>query len=157
MGETVAGLILIDSPCAATYPPLPDPAFDFYERIGIFKNGRLTLKLKKHFSGSMHSLKDYKPNSLDLFSNGMSPICVTIWAKEGFWVTVGPEEEAKYRPELEGMESNKCRDWMLNPRESFHGDGWDTLLPMVDVKVVDGNHFSIMKPPNVSELRTCLP
>ena len=98
----------------------------------------------------MHSLKDYKPDRLDVISNGMSPHCVTIWAREGFWVSVGEEVEAKYRPELDGVEANKCRDWMLNDREKFDADGWDQLLPRVDIKIVGGNHFSMMKAPNVS-------
>ncbi|CAF9923131.1 MAG: polyketide synthase pks16 [Alectoria fallacina] len=63
-GETVTNLIMIDSPCPGTLPPLPSPTLNLLEKAGIFdglsaSSGPITERTRLHFLGSVRALENY--------------------------------------------------------------------------------------------------
>ena len=55
------------------------------------------------------------------------------------------------RPEVL-PEEQRVVDWFLDDRTDDGSFGWDEILGSVSVVRADGNHFSMMKPPTVSQL-----
>ncbi|KAL9071452.1 MAG: hypothetical protein Q9161_004169 [Pseudevernia consocians] len=161
-GETITNLIMIDSPCPGTLPPLPSPTLNLLEKAGIFdglsaSSGPITERTRLHFLGSVRALEDYtvKPIPAD-----RSPGKVTvIWAQDG--VLEGREDIAgeEWMAGSSGGDANadmeKAKQWLTGKRTSFGPSGWDKLTGAeVQCHVVGGNHFSIMFPPKVSSALT---
>ncbi|GAP89889.2 putative acyl transferase acyl hydrolase lysophospholipase [Rosellinia necatrix] len=105
--------------------------------------------LQAHFRGSMEVLRNYRPRQLPL--SGIR--AALVWAKDGVLETLGEEAPASDRPHIAKGSggSNPGSDWVLSPRHDFGPNGWDLLLPEIEVEcsVVKGDHFSIMKAPAV--------
>lgn len=155
-GETITNLIMIDSPCPGTLPPLPSPTLNLLEKAGVFdglssSGGPITERTRLHFLGSVRALEHYTATPLPA---GKSPGKVTvIWAQEG--VLEGREEQGKeYMAATSSGDINadmdKAKQWLTGKRDSFGPSGWDKLTGTeVACHVVGGNHFSIMFPPKV--------
>jgi iron transport multicopper oxidase len=155
-GETITNLIMIDSPCPGTLPPLPSPTLNLLEKAGVFdglstSGGPVTERTRLHFLGSVRALEHYTATPLPA---GKSPGKVTvIWAQEG--VLEGREEQGKeYMAATSSGDINadmdKAKQWLTGKRDSFGPSGWDKLTGTeVACHVVGGNHFSIMFPPKV--------
>ena len=155
-GETITNLIMIDSPCPGTLPPLPSPTLNLLEKAGVFdglstSGGPVTERTRLHFLGSVRALEHYTATPLPA---GKSPGKVTvIWAREG--VLEGREEQGKeYMAATSSGDINadmdKAKQWLTGKRDSFGPSGWDKLTGTeVACHVVGGNHFSIMFPPKV--------
>lgn len=156
-GETVERLVLIDAPCPVTLPPVPASLVRFFDRIGLFGQQRggppdptagagigAPTWLLEHFDSTVANLQRYTPKAMRTPSR--SPKTFTIWAREG--VCKGPSDP---RPGL-GDEGNSSQKWLLDERVDFGPNGWDELLGGVDVSGVGvpGNHFTMMREPNVS-------
>lgn len=150
-GERIAGLILIDSPCPKLLPPLPTQTIDLLARIGVFdplskeKIAEIPLAVREHFLGSINALKQYVPSPLDPAK--APPKCLAIWARQGVWESV-PAEKHKLLREEAGLD-NKAQNWLMDPRTDLGPNGWSELLPKVECTVLEGNHFSIMRQPQV--------
>ena len=156
-GETVTNLIMIDSPCPGTLPPLPSPTLNLLEKAGIFdglsaSSGPITERTRLHFLGSVRALENYtvKPMPAD---QGPSKVTV-IWAQDG--VLEGREDSGgeEWMTGTSGGDANadmeKAKQWLTGKRTSFGPSGWDKLTGAeVQCHVVGGNHFSIMFPPKV--------
>lgn len=157
-GEPVEKLVLIDAPCPNRLPPLPVETVQVLENIGAFgglkdQRGGAEIRkgVKEHFSGSINALKGYTPSALR--SSMSDRMRVTIfWAKSGVWETVGPEVRARFESSAGGK--NIAKDWMMDKRTDQGPGGWDALVPgaKVECEVVTGDHFSIMRRPNILEL-----
>ncbi|ROV87534.1 hypothetical protein VMCG_10688 [Cytospora schulzeri] len=157
-GETVENLVLIDAPCPNRLPALPLETVQGLESMGVL--GRLNDQragaglregMKEHFAGSIKALRRYTPCALrDLSSNQLQ--VTVLWAKNGVWETVGPEVRARYESSTGG--ENIAKDWIMEKRTDQGPGGWDTLVPgaKVECKVVEGDHFSIMRRPNILDL-----
>ena len=155
-GETISNLIMIDSPCPGTLPPLPAPTLTLLEKAGIFdglsaSGAPITERTRLHFLGCVRALENYTVTPLP---SGKSPGKVTvIWAQEG--VLEGREEQGKeYMAATSSGDLNKdmdkAKEWLTGKRTSFGPSGWDKLTGTeVHCHVVSGNHFSIMFPPKV--------
>ena len=155
-GETISNLIMIDSPCPGTLPPLPAPTLSLLEKAGIFdglstSGAPITERTRLHFLGCVRALENYTVTPLPA---GKSPGKVTvIWAQEG--VLEGREEQGKeYMAATSSGDLNKdmdkAKEWLTGKRTSFGPSGWDKLTGTeVHCHVVGGNHFSIMFPPKV--------
>ena len=155
-GETISNLIMIDSPCPGTLPPLPAPTLSLLEKAGIFdglstSGAPITERTRLHFLGCVRALENYTVTPLP---SGKSPGKVTvIWAQEG--VLEGREEQGKeYMAATSSGDLNKdmdkAKEWLTGKRTSFGPSGWDKLTGTeVHCHVVSGNHFSIMFPPKV--------
>lgn len=166
-GETVTHLILIDSPCPGTLPPLPSPTLGLLEKAGIFEglgqskgstSGAITERTRLHFLGSVRALENYtaKPIPAD-----RSPGKVTvIWAHDG--VLEGREDTGgeEWMAGTTGdayADMAKAKQWLTGKRTSFGPSGWDNLTGTeVQCHVVGGNHFSIMFPPLIEAVGVAL-
>lgn len=156
-GETVTNLVMIDSPCPGTLPPLPSPTLNLLEKAGIFdglssSSGPITERTRLHFLGSVRALENYTVKALPA---GQSPGKVTvIWAHDG--VLEGREDTGgeEWMAGASGGDANadmeKAKQWLTGKRTSFGPSGWDKLTGTeVQCHVVSGNHFSVMFPPKV--------
>ncbi|KAK7742385.1 Type I Iterative PKS [Cytospora paraplurivora] len=157
-GEKVENLVLIDAPCPNRLPPLPVETVQVLESIGAFgglrdhrSGAEIREGVKEHFAGSINALKAYTPRPLRCPEPDRLRVTI-LWARSGVWETVGPEVRARYEASAGG--DNIAKDWMMDRRTDQGPGGWDALLPGAKVKcqVVTGDHFSIMRRPNILEL-----
>lgn len=154
-GETVLGLILIDSPCPLTLPPLPCESIDIFDSIGIFGNARkgssnVSPALKQHFVATIRTLEQYTPEPMNL--PNVPEACI-VWAKEGILESISYERIQA----PEDVSDHKTKAWLLEPRKDHGPGGWEKLIPHVVCKAVPGNHFTIMRQPQVRKDRFFYP
>ncbi|KAI9036832.1 type I polyketide synthase [Aspergillus affinis] len=150
-GKTIVSLLLIDSPCPGTIPPLTSETVDLLDRLGITtssKSQKDRSATHAHFLASIEALKSYIPQPM---MDENAPPCLTLWARSGVWESVPKEEQAKMRATW-GDDSCDAQRWIMDPRTWRGANGWDQLMPQINVEVVDGNHFSIMKRPQILEV-----
>ena len=153
-GEEVRGLFLIDSPCPGTLPPLPAPTFDILDEAGLFEGmkrmGRgIPLAMKQHFLKSVEALKNWTCVSM-AGRRGPGKV-VVIWGKGKIWEELGKGDGRKREMVSEGKSvGSVAKDWLLGKRSDYGPCGWDRLTGKeVECHVVEGNHFSMMKEPEV--------
>lgn len=159
-GETVARLILIDSPFPIGLEKLPPRLYDFFSSIGMFGSAEGKAPpswLIPHFLAFVDALDRYRARP---FALGRGPKTFIVWAKDGVCKNPGDP-----RPEPRADDPREM-NWLLNNRTDFGPNGWDTLLGCGgdgeddgndDEKVVvetieDANHFSLMEGEKVKEL-----
>jgi naphtho-gamma-pyrone polyketide synthase len=148
-GETVARLILIDSPLPVGLEKLPPRLYDFFSSIGMFGSGEGKAPPKwliPHFLAFVNSLDKYRAKP---FEPGRGPKTHIIWAKDG--VCKYPEDP---RPEPRDDDPREM-NWLLNNRTDFGPNGWDALLGRRDMVIEtldNANHFSMMEGKKVVEL-----
>ena len=147
-GETVERLVLIDAPCPMTLPPVPTSLVRFFDSINLFGQGSPTAAgtptwLLEHFDSSVANMHGYEPQAM---TPSQAPKTLAIWARDG--VCKHPSDP---RPHL-GNEESLSTKWMLDQRVDFGPNGWDRLLGKDNVSGlnVPGNHFTMMREPNVS-------
>ncbi|KAL9585668.1 MAG: hypothetical protein Q9203_004154 [Teloschistes exilis] len=158
-GESITSLIMIDSPCPGTLPPLPSPTLNLLEKAGVFdglssSSGRISERTRLHFLSSVRALENYTVTPL---LPGKGPEKVTVvWAQDG--VLDGKNQAAD---EVFGdspgdgsderlKDMDKAKQWLSGKRTSFGPSGWDKLTgTTVECHVVGGNHFSVMFPPKM--------
>ena len=146
-GKSVAGFIFIDAPCPGM-PLYTSETVSIIAKTGVFDEVREGLRdqLLGHFQRSMFAFNDYDPSSL---RSSLTPLKTwIIWADTGF----AQSSYGKNHEDLLGMITvdNKLQKWMMGPRALYGPHGWDKLLPRVECKVVQGDHWSIMRAPIVS-------
>ena len=160
MGEKVEQLILIDSPCPTTLEPMPKALVEYLEKIGTFgppqKQTSPTSRyqvarqqLAAHFEGSVRCLETYHATPLANTNN-----LVTHLFEASHGVYHAPEKAQLPPPDAE-LEDSSCAQWILYDREQGAAvRDWSALLGDVKIKEtrLEGNHFSIMRKPNVAGL-----
>lgn len=150
-GETVARLILIDSPFPIGLEKLPPRLYDFFTSIGLFGSNDQGSKappkwLIPHFLAFVDALDKYRVKP---FAHGHGPQTHVVWAKDG--VCKNPSDP---RPEPRADDPREM-NWLLNNRTDFGPNGWDTLLgggKVVVETLEDANHFTLMQGEKVVEL-----
>lgn len=138
-GGKVDRLILIDSPCPVSLPPMPTKMFVFLDSIGLLGSGNVTGTpdwVIPHFEATVRNLDMYLPLPILL---GQEPITTTIWARHGV-----ASANAGRRPPR-SPEDPKIMEWLLEDRTDFQYNGWDSLVPAgaIRCEVMDGHHFSM--------------
>lgn len=84
-GETITNLIMIDSPCPGTLPPLPSPTLKLLEKAGIFQglsssSGPISERTRLHFLACVRALESY---TIHRIPAGKAPgKVIVIWAKD---------------------------------------------------------------------------
>ena len=145
----VARLLLIDSPCPIRLEPLPARLHHFFDEIGLLGTGtgQSPTWLLPHFEYAIRALTAYKPE-LKSKSDFVAPSAHLIWATDG--VCKNPDDP-KPPPQDDDPKSMK---WLLENRTDFGCNGWDKLLGEENctMSTIEGNHFTMMKPPIVSLL-----
>ena len=154
-GHKIAGLILIDAPYPPTMPAISLETVELLGCIGVFDGVkkddaafRLPDKVSQHVSASIEALKQYTPTRLE----GSEAVLkgVVIWGSQGVWEGIGEEERIRCRENLQEAKGElEGKDWMMDKRDGDFGKGWETLIQDLKYEVIDGDHFSIMRPPRV--------
>jgi len=147
IGARVSKLILIDSPCRLDYGPMPRDVLDYVCSSGVIagegKASSAPAWLVQHFQGTIRAVKQYSPEP---FRADISPPTSVIWAARGVFEDF-PEAE------VAGLDlSDPVASWLLKPKSNPGANGWDKLLcgDKMQCCTVDGNHFSMVQPPHVS-------
>ena len=147
INKTVEGIFLIDAPCPGTIPPLPHETVDLLDNLGITGGAKSKVggnNTRTHFLGNIEALKRYTPRPM---MNGEEPTCLALWARDGVWESVSDEERRRLKSTW--GKDNEAQRWIMDARNWDGANGWEALLPKVHVEVVPGNHFSLMKRPQV--------
>lgn len=144
-GEKIDKLILIDSPCRVIYEALPKTVVDELTRKGLMgASGEKKAPewLVQHFISTVLSVDLYHPTPME---RQHVPKTYFIWVKEGLVKSVA---ESGLNVDL----NVKVTRFLLEPRNEFESNGWESLLPGADMKfyTMTGNHFQITQPPHVS-------
>ena len=151
-GNRVEKLFLIDSACPTFAGSLPESlveCLDSIDRIGMVNEDETREKTQgrpitsAHFTMSRQQVRGYRASKLP---GRNLPRVVLLSAKDG----VGKGENIT-RPKVLPREQ-KVVSWFLDDRADGDPLEWDELLGGVKVVRADGNHFSLMLPPMVSDL-----
>ena len=147
-GDDVATLILIDTPCPLIIEPLPSSLHRFFGEIGLLGEGdgaleRLPPWLLPHFAASVTALSTYEAKSLP---PGKTPKVMAIWCEDG--VCKNPEDR---RPDPYPYGHAQ---WLLENRTDFGPNLWDEYMEndKIECRQIEGNHFSMMRPPHADVL-----
>lgn len=149
-GNEVEKLILIDTVCPTFGNSMPDALVGFLDSInlvGMVNEDENQGKSKgqpirsDHFTLARQQLLEYKVSKLP---GRKMPQVMLVSAKEGV-----DKQDQVSRPVVL-PEEQRIVDWFLDDRIDQGSFGWDELLEGVHVIRADGNHFSMMKPPMVS-------
>ncbi|MCJ1478063.1 hypothetical protein MMC13_006738 [Lambiella insularis] len=147
-GEKVERLILIDSPCPLIIEALPLSLHRWFNDIGLLGDPdsgakKLPAWLLPHFQSSITALSTYCARQMD---PAKAPKTFAIWCEDGICkLPTDPRPD----PYPYGH-----AQWLLENREDFGPELWDALVGRENVvcQRVSGNHFSMMKAPNVQRL-----
>lgn len=147
MGEKTERLFLIDAPCPINLEPLPSELIDHIDSTGLLGTQSLPPPdwLKPHFEASMDNLAAYTP---DLMDPHEAPKTLIIWARDGLCKDGnGPNFS-------ESTREAKSAKFLLDNRVDLGCNGWDQLLGEENIitMAVRGNHFTMMREPDVSDL-----
>lgn len=161
-GVPVKGLILIDTVCPMTMPPLPVGTLDILDAVGIFDSIKKrsaeavnARDVRGHFLRSIEALEKYTPNPFpaprisDLVSR-------CIWVRSGVLELLPDEKKGNLSAEHAEQITNfnDMQKWLMTSRTDQSSGEWEALIGN-EVKsiVVDGDHFSMMRNPMVCCLR----
>ncbi|KUJ11557.1 polyketide synthase [Mollisia scopiformis] len=147
-GETVSKLILIDSPCRTDYGPMPHDVLEYVSKSGVISGqatGTAPQWLVDHFQGTIRAVREYTPKPFEEGKGPEQTFCV--WAKKGVF-------EDWPKAELAGLDlTDAVASWLLKPKTDPGSQGWEKLLGRgIRCVSVEGNHFSMVHPPNCKSL-----
>lgn len=151
-GNQVEKLFLIDTACPTFVNSIPSGLVDFFESIDhigmvneddIRERNKGRLITSDHFKLARQQLQRYEASRLP---GRRVPQVVLISARNGV-----DKQNKVPRPEV-GPDEQATIKWFLDDRTDDGCFGWDHLLGNVTVVRADGNHFSMMTPPMVSNL-----
>ncbi|OCK77458.1 PKS16 protein [Lepidopterella palustris CBS 459.81] len=164
-GHQIKGIIMVDSPCPRPLPEMPEPTIELMAKTGMFvgikragkPDAPMPLSTKQHLVSCVRALKVYDPKPMD--RNNLPGGCFIIWAKNGLFEKLGSSLTAAAAkedgPEIKNVTNAKgetvgiTTDWLKAERTSFGANGWEKLLTEEKIETIsiDGDHFSIMNPP----------
>lgn len=168
LGRRPAGLLVIDAVSPHSMPPLPLHTVDLLKVAGTWDSAdvgeegptrqhRQLEEMQLHFKASIRALEAYKASPLPQLMPGggkQGVACRAIWARHGALQHIDPERlqmvKRLYGEELE--HANAMQEWLLfSKHDDFGSHGWNGLVGgPVESTVIDGHHFSIIRPPAVS-------
>ena len=146
IGEAVARLILIDSPCRLVYDSMPLEVLDFLSKSGVVGNyepgDNLILPRNEHFVSTIRAIEGYSPTPVD---SVQAPQTFIIWASDGI------TDDLDLTNTKLDLSRNITR-FLLNDRTDLGPHGWENLLSpeAISIARMPGNHFSIIQHPQVS-------
>ena len=145
-GEEVSHLILIDSPCPLTIEALPKGLHKWFNSIGLLGDGEVDESktpawLLPHFQASITALSSYNARMID---PSKAPKTVAIWCEDG--VCKNPTD-----PRPDPYPTGHAL-FLLDNKTDFGPCLWDAMVGKQNVvcERMGGNHFTMMRAPNVS-------
>jgi thioesterase domain-containing protein len=111
------------------------------------------MSTKQHLLASVRALGAYKPVPMHPDRRPQN-ICL-IWVKHGLFERLSERVAAAIEKAKDSKEDighlDDMQNWFNAPRVDFGPNGWDRLLgDGAEYHVFEGDHFSIMNPPQVS-------
>jgi acyl carrier protein len=152
--DEVEKLLLVDTACPTFTTSMPDSLVDVLDGVNVtgakpdaeLSDATKPLPIKsEHFTFSRRQLQIYRASKLP---GRRIPHTILFSARSG----VMDKQIRVARPSVRPEEQN-IADWFLD--DGPDGPlGWDELLPSSSLEVVrvEGNHFDMMRAPNVSSL-----
>ena len=143
-GEKTERLFLIDSPCPIKLEPLPSSLLHFIDSMGLLGTQRSPPTwLIPHFEASIANLTAFAPCPMDPME---APKTLIIWARDGLCKDPKDQTFARSRSEAKSVK------FLLDDRHDLGANGWDKLIGEENILTmpVQGNHFTMMREPNVS-------
>ncbi|KAH9230450.1 hypothetical protein K456DRAFT_1773694 [Colletotrichum gloeosporioides 23] len=159
-GEQIHSFLVFDAACPKKLQGIPDVTVEVCEMTGIFdsisetdKRRPLTLEQKTYVAGCVKCVMNYDPVPLPAHARPVHTFI--IWARNGFFDKLSDKviEADKILTAKSGLQKEANPDWMewlTVERSSFGPRGWDSLVGDVETFVVDGDHFSIMMRPRIT-------
>ncbi|KAI8293172.1 beta-ketoacyl synthase domain-containing protein [Colletotrichum sp. SAR11_240] len=159
-GEQIHSFLVFDAACPKKLQGIPDVTVEVCEMTGIFdsisetdKRRPLTLEQKTYVAGCVKCVMNYDPVPLPAHARPVHTFI--IWARNGFFDKLSDKviEADKILTAKSGLQKEANPDWMewlTVERSSFGPRGWDRLVGDVETFVVDGDHFSIMMRPRIT-------
>lgn len=144
IGEKTERLFLIDSPCPINLEPLPSSLLHFVDSMGLLGTQSSPPDwLIPHFEASIANLAAFTPCPID---SSEAPKTLIIWARDG--LCNDPKDQKFPRSAGEA----KSVKFLLDSRLDLGSYGWDKLLAEENIltMTVQGNHFTMMREPEVS-------
>jgi hypothetical protein len=144
MGEEIEALFSIDSPCPINLQPLPSELLHFVDSLGLLgTQGSVPNWLIPHFGASIKNLTDFIPYPMDPEE---APRTHIIWTRDGL---VSESDEKQF---LRSDAEAKSVKFSFDGRQSLGTYGWEKLIGLENISVdfIEGNHFTMMRGPNVS-------
>jgi thioesterase domain-containing protein len=147
IGERVAKLVLIDSPCRLIFEALPTQVVRYLSDnnlMGNWGNKGTPEWLVNSFASTIQAVEKYMPTPMTVHAEMHMPQVFLIWASEAIF----PGGAAHTGLDL----TVKVTRLMIEPRNQFGPTGWDRLFPGEKLAIgkMPGSHFTIVHPPNVS-------
>jgi iterative type I PKS product template protein len=133
--EQVNGLLLMDMAVPKYLGPDFVPTFEKIEAAGMIPKGRQTVRQKEHLLNTVRALGNSKLAPLS--SDRQPKKTVLILSSSG--LAAGKQQSSELARWVQGMTESPTR-------------GWDALIGSVQVQKIDGEHFSLLKLPNVKLL-----
>lgn len=163
LGERVEGVLLIESPCPKKMEGLPPLTLEVLEETGIFvgiptrgggPDTPMPLGQKQHIVGCVQAVITYDP--LPLEPEQRPAHTYIIWSERGLFEQLSEKVKEASDPDLRpGIEKPGInRDWLVGKRTSFGPKGWNRLLGDCECHSTEGDHFSCMNLPRVSQLES---
>ena len=166
-GETVQGLILIDMRVPKPIPDEIELTIELIEDSGLVTGltragqaaSTVSRSTKQHLLQTVTALRVYQPVAMDP-ARRPAHTCL-IWAKQGLKEREGfgnqeesdmTVEDSPYFGNIMEDPNTGLKSWFYAKRTNFGPNGWDKLVGDVDIHTIDGDHFSIVVPPEVSRL-----
>jgi iterative type I PKS product template protein len=155
-GERVIGLIIIDmlAPRPFNRSKVAMPTLNIIEHMGMLSGIDLvvsdvsasSLQMKEHMLSTVRCFSRLNPTPMAV---GYRPDATfVIWATE----LIGPESGNNWSINLGGQNLDA---WFYPSQHDFGPNGWGLLVgDKVECFQIQGDHFSIMKMPNVSSLNS---
>ena len=143
-GEKVERLFLVDSPCPIDLEPLPSSLLHFIDSLGLLgTRGTSPDWLIPHFQATMKNLASFTPRPMDPVH---APKTLIMLARDGLL------KDAKDQTFPRSGGEAKSVKWLLDSRRGIGTYGWEKLLGDENIIVmnVPGNHFSVIRQPDVS-------
>ncbi|KAL9060315.1 MAG: hypothetical protein Q9162_000719 [Coniocarpon cinnabarinum] len=166
-GETIDALIILDMR-APSLNPIPLIIQEFVSKLSTFDTinrdrnlPELTAKQKAHLRGTCRALSSYVAAP---FPPGQNPRYSTVvWARSGLDKRDDAPLAAMSRPSpnsgtrldqlTQGEFEQYFNSWFYGRRTQFGTNGWEALLgDKISVHDIDGDHFTMMKPPFVDAI-----
>ncbi|CAG8212597.1 unnamed protein product [Penicillium salamii] len=145
--ETVASLVLIDSPVPHGLDRLPQHFYDYCNKVHLFggqgdgKTAKAPEWLVPHFNATIDTLHEYYASPL-LQSDGETPRVSMIWACDSVMDGADIPRPPSCPEDTEGMK------FLTEARTDFSDNGWATLFPSSSPRIErahGANHFTMMR------------
>ncbi|KAJ5996959.1 hypothetical protein N7522_008619 [Penicillium canescens] len=145
--ETVASLVLIDSPVPKGLDRLPQHFYDYCNKVHLFggsgdgKTAQAPEWLVPHFNATIDTLHEYHASPL-LQLDGSMPRVSMIWACESVMDGADIPRPPSCPEDTEGMK------FLTEARTDFSGNGWEMLFPGCSLRIEranGANHFTMMR------------